>query len=97
MVEKLSNNDNIKRRDLDVILEVNKKAIEIEADLASQNEEIIGSLADIKKSQESQEKMMEKLKDQAEETNKDLFKIQILFVTGLMSLLIQIIRIFVRK
>lgn len=96
MVEKLYN-ENVRRKDLDLILEVNKKAIEIETEVAEQNEEIISTLNDIKKMQGDHDKKIDKILTQAEETNRDLFKIQILFVTGLLSLVIQIIQIFVIK
>lgn len=96
MVEK-TYNDNVRKKDLELILEVNKKAIEIETEVAEQNEEIISSLTDIKKLQVDQDKKIDKILTQAEETNRDLFKIQILFVTGLLSLVIQIIQIFVIK
>lgn len=103
MVEK-SYNDNVRKKDLELILEVNKKAIEIEKEVAEQNEEIINILSEIKKFQNNQEKFqndqekkIEKILLKGEETNRDLFKIQILFVTGLLSLVIQIIQIFVIK
>lgn len=96
MVDKLYN-ENVRRKDLDLILEVNKKAIEIETEVAEQNEEIIATLNDIKKTQGDHDKKIDKILTQAEETNRDLFKIQILFVTGLLSLVIQIIQIFVIK
>jgi len=96
MVEKL-NNETVKKKDLELILEVNKKTIEIQSEVAEQNEEIIDSLRDIKKIQEDQDEKLDKIVKQAEETNRDLFKIQILFITGLLSLVIQIIQIFVIK
>ncbi len=96
MVDKLTN-ENVRKKDLELILEVNKKAIEIESEVAEQNEEIIEALNDIKKSQESQKEKIDKIVKQSEETNRDLFKIQILFVTGLLSLVIQIIQVFVVK
>lgn len=103
MVDKIIN-ENVKKKDLELILEVNKKAIEIQSEVAEQNEEIISSLSEIKKSQEDQEEKTEKLEEkidklikQSEETNKDLFKMQVLFVTGLLSLVIQIIQIFIKK
>lgn len=97
MVEKQLYNENVRKKDLELILEVNKKAIEIETEVAEQNEEIISTLSDIKKVQGDQDKKIDKILSQAEETNRDLFKIQILFVTGLLSLVIQIIQIFVIK
>lgn len=96
MVERV-NNENVKKRDLELILEVNKKAIEIQSEVVEQNEEIIDSLSEIKKTQSEHDEKIDKLVKQAEETNKDLFRIQVLFVTGLLSLAIQIIQIFIKK
>jgi hypothetical protein len=96
MVEKL-NSDNVKKKDLELILEVNKKAIEIETEVADQNEEIISALSDIKKLQIDQDKKIDKIIEKSDETNKDLFRIQVLFITGLLSLVIQIIQIFAKK
>lgn len=97
-------NENIKKKDMELILEVNKKAIEIETEVAEQNEEIIASLSDLKKSQEAQDKKLEEqdkkideLLDEAEQHHKDLFKIQVLFVTGLISLVIQVIQMLAKK
>ena len=96
MVEKL-NNENVRKKDLDLILEVNRKAIEIETEIAEQNEEIISSLSDIKKTQDDQDKKIDKLVEKTEDINKDLFRIQVLFVTGLLSLVIQIVQIFFKR
>lgn len=96
MVEKL-NNENVKKKDLELILEVNKKTIEIQSEVAEQNEEIIDALNDIQKTQETQDEKLNKLVKQSEETNRDLFKIQILFITGLLSLVVQVIQIFIKK
>lgn len=96
MVDKL-NSENVRKKDLELILEVNKKAIEIETEVADQNEEIISQLADIKKAQSEHEKKLDKIVEQSDETNKDLFKIQVLFITGLLSLVIQVLQIFLKK
>lgn len=96
MVEKL-NNENVRKKDLDLILEVNRKAIEIETEIAEQNEEIISTLSDIKKTQDDQDKKIDKLVEKTEDINKDLFRIQVLFVTGLLSLVIQIVQIFFKR
>lgn len=76
-------NEQLKKRDLEVFLELNKKAIEIETEVADQNEEIILKL--------------DKVIKQVEDTNKDIFKIQVLFITGILSLIIQIIQMFIKK
>jgi hypothetical protein len=106
MVDKQS--DTLKRKDLDLILEVNKKAIEIETEVAEQNEEIIDSLDKIKDSHtdldkkldnrlDSQDEKLDKLIKQTDDTNKDLFRMQVLFVTGLITLVAQIVEIFLKK
>lgn len=104
-------NDQINKKDLEVFLEVNKKAIEIEAEVVEQNEEIISLLNankiqqdvldsrfdDVETQISGVDVKIDKIIKQAEEISKDLFKIQVLFVTGLLSLVIQIIQIFVKK
>jgi hypothetical protein len=89
--------DQFNKRDLEIILEVNRKAVEIETAVADQNEEIIGLLNDSRDNQETMEEKLDKLINQSEETSKDLFKIQVFFVTGLLALVAQIIQIFVKK
>lgn len=102
--KQINEQNNVNKKDLELILEVNKKAIEIQTDVASQNEEIIELLngsktiftSVIEKQTKSDEKI-DKIIKQVDELNKDIFKIQVLFVTGLLSLVIQIIQIFVKK
>lgn len=89
--------DQVNKKDLDIILEVNRKAVEIETAVADQNEEIIGLLNDSQDSQEKIEEKLDELLEHAKDTSKDLFKIQVLFVTGLLALVAQIIQIFLRK
>lgn len=89
--------DQFNKKDLEIILEVNKKAIEIETAVTDQNEEIIGLLNDCKDSQEKMDEKLDKLVKQSEETSKDIFKMQVLFITGLLALVAQIIQIFIKK
>ena len=89
--------EQLSKKDLELILEVNKKAVEIETAVAEQNEEIIALLTDSKARQEQMDEKLDKLIKQSEETSRDLFKIQVLFVSGLISLVIQVIQIFVKK
>lgn len=90
-------NEHLQKKDLELILEVNKKAVEIETEVAEQNEEIISLLTEGKERQEIMDAKLDKLIKQSEETNRDIFKVQVLFITGLLSLVIQIIQIFVKK
>lgn len=97
-------NDQLNKKDLEVFLEVNKKAIEIETEVVGQNEEIIASLDSNKESHKEINGKLDKLMKQAEdltknmtELNKEIFKMQVLFVTGLLGIVAQIIQIFLKK
>lgn len=96
MAEK-SINESLNKKDLDLILEVNKKAIEIETAVADQNEEILSLLSKIKEMQEKSDDKIESISSKSEEITKDIFKLQVLFISGLLSLIVQIIQIFLRK
>ena len=90
-------NENLSKRDLEIILEVNKKAIEIETNVADQNEEIISTLSVLKEKQKEGNDKKDKIIKQNDDLSKDIFKLQVLFVTGLISLVIQIIQIFLKR
>jgi len=87
-------NEHLNKKDLELILEVNKKAIEIETAVVDQNEEVLDLLGKMKDKQDKGDEKLDKLIKQSDEINKDLFKIQVLFLTGLLSLVVQIIQIF---
>ncbi len=89
--------ERVNKKDLEIILEVNRKAVEIETAVADQNEEIIDLLNSNKSAQEKIEEKVDKILKQSEETSKDIFKMQVLFITGLMALVAQIIQIFLKK
>jgi hypothetical protein len=89
--------DQVNRRDLDIILEVNKKAVEIETEVAGQNEEIIALLNNTRSNQEAMDIKIDKLLEKSEKQSRDLFKIQVLFITGLLTLVAQIVQIFLKK
>lgn len=94
MTDKNSNvDDRLNKKDLEIILEVNKKAIEIETEVVEQNENIIETLDKLSEGQDSAKEKIDKIIKQNEEINKDLFKIQVLFLTGLLSLVMQVIQL----
>ncbi len=72
--------ENLNKKDLEIILEVNRKAIEIETEVADQNEEIIS--------------LLNYNKEKIDKMEKDIFKIQVLFITGILGLIIQLIQLF---
>lgn len=93
------------KKDLEIILEVNKKAVEIETTVADQNEEIISLLADNKSLNERMDKKLDdlierkitKLLEKSEETSKDLFKIRVLYIAAILTIVGQIVEIFLKK
>lgn len=89
--------ERVNKKDLEIILEVNRKAVEIETAVADQNEEIIDLLNSCKNTQEHIDEKVDKILKQSEETSKDIFKMQVLFITGLLALVAQIIQIFLKK
>jgi hypothetical protein len=110
MVEK-SDGDNVRKQDLELILEVNKKAVELQTEVVEQHEEIMDSLDKIKTNQntqdnrfnkqseqlDSQDDKLDKLVEMGGTIDKTLFRIQVLFVTGALALIAQIIEIFLKK
>ena len=98
-------NQNINKKDLDLILEVNKKAIEIEMEVASQNEEIIELLNNTESSNKKIEEIvskivveeLKKITKSNEDLSKEFFKMQVLYITGLLTLIIQVVQIFMKK
>ena len=112
MVDKNENTNKevISKKDLDLILQVNKKAVEIKSYVAEQNEEIILLLNDNKEKQiEFEEKIsklskidsleikIDALNKQAHEISRDLFKIQVLFVSGVLGFAFQVFQFFTSK
>lgn len=102
--DKPYSNDNVSKQDLELILSVNKKTIEVQLLVSEQNETIIDGLKKLENIEENVEKLtidtkdnLEKLTDKIEEINRDLFKIQILFLTGIIGIVTQIISFFLKK
>lgn len=89
--------EHVNKKDLELILEVNRKSIEIETEMVNQNEEVLSLLLENKKSQEKNNDKIDKIIKQIEEMNKDIFKIQALFVTGIISLIVQFVSIFIKN
>lgn len=102
MAEKI--NEHLNKRDLELILEVNRKSIEIETGVADQYEDILVNLSEGKLAQKictdqlsDVNDKLDKVIKQCEDINRDIFKIQVLFLTGLFSLIIQVVQLLYRK
>lgn len=90
-------NESLNKKDLELILEVNKKAIQIESDVADQHEEILDYLSTSKDSHDKMHEKLDKTVKQVEETAKEVFQMKVLFIVGLLNLVVQIIQIFLKK
>jgi hypothetical protein len=93
----MAETEQLRKKDLELFLEVNKKAIEIDTEVAGQNEEIISLLNDNASAQNNIDAKVEQLNKKIDDISKDLFKIQVLFITGILSLLIQIVQMIIKK
>jgi hypothetical protein len=93
------------RRDLEIILEANRKAVEIETAVADRNEEIIDLLTSNKLLTEQMDSKLDKLVEQKinklleknEEISKDLFQIRVLYIAAILTIVAQIVEIFLKK
>lgn len=116
MADKIVNiNEHLNKKDLELILEVNKKAIEVETEVAEQNEEILEYLfsskdahakfsdkidKNIKQTEDLTKKHDDANKEvikKIDEINKEIFKMQVLFIVGIINLVVQIIQLFLKK
>lgn len=104
MADRSSNSNLILKKDLELVFEVNKKAIEIHSEVAGQNEELISQIestnSEVKINSKKNNEILNKLEIHSKclnELQKDIFKLQVLFVSGLLSLVIQIIQIFIKS
>src|ERR1700722_5116443 len=101
--------DQINRKDLQVILEVNRKAVEIETVVAEKNEEIIAQLEKARETQldqdikinkmitANQEVKLDKILTMSEEISRSLFRFQVLWITGILGIIAQVISMFFFK
>jgi len=85
--------EQLTKNDINSILEVNRKLIEVELESAEQNEQILENLKSTKEKVLKIEEKVDKILKISEDMNKDIFKIQVLFVTGLLSVIIQIVNL----
>lgn len=83
--------DIVQRGDIDTIIEVNNKAIELYSEIADQYEEIISGQSKLLLSQTKIDEDIKSIKKDMDELNKSQFKIILLLSTGIVSLIIQLV------
>lgn len=104
----MANNKQLDKDDIDLLLEVNKKAIELQTEISNQYEEIIDALEEMddetSQNKDNIEKIIEvnkNLRDDFDKLSKDIkeikdsmFKTGVLISAGIVSIIIQIVEIF---
>lgn len=89
--------DRISKHDIDVIMEVNKRSIQVQTEVMAQNEDIADELSDIKKSQICQDKKIDKLVKNSEDFSKELFQMKTLLLTSFVNIILQVISFLIKK
>jgi len=91
MENKFKPSDTLQRADIDTIIQVNNKAIELQTEISDQYEEIISTV-------ESMSHTNHKILDEVREMNKEIkeinklqFKIMLALGSGFVSLIIQVL------
>jgi len=88
---------NLDEKDIEKILAVTAKSIEIQNHVASQYEDIKKNTSESVSSYKKIEEKIAIIEKKVEEISREIFQLKVLFATGMLSLVIQIIQIFVKK
>lgn len=98
------NNARVSRHHIDNMMTATQKAIELKSEMITQNKLIISTQENIKYKIESIIHETTKITDyckkmekEMEQTAKDLWKFQILAISGFIAIILQIISIFLKK
>lgn len=89
-MEKRSKDEFLQKSDVETIIEVNKKAIELQTETSDQYEEMIDHAHEMKKLQEKNSEDIAEIKKEVKDINKTQFKILLLLSSGIISLIVQI-------
>lgn len=92
----------ISKNDITQIIEVNKKAIELQSEVSTQNENVLEALEKLDKNIDKSnpsifliEKAIDKVDKNVEDIKNSLFKINVLLGSGILALILNIIQFLV--
>lgn len=93
MVERKKDSEDgaLQKSDIETIIKVNSKAIELQGEVSDQYEEIVSSLSDIKDKQEEIDEKLVEINKEIKDIGKTQFKILLLISSGIISVIVQII------
>jgi chromosome segregation ATPase len=81
----------LQKSDIETIIKVNSKAIELQGEVSDQYEEVISSLSEIKNKQEDIDDRIIEINKEIKDIGKTQFKILLLISSGIISVIIQVI------
>lgn len=87
----------LSKNDLTIILETNKKAIELQTSTASQNEDVLEQLEDITDTLEKSLTKLDLLDKKIESIDKALYRLQIVLIVGILPIIFEIIKFAIGK
>lgn len=88
--------ETLQKADIDTILSVNKKAIELYTENSEQNEEIIEYLSSIKGDTKTLVEKQKEMADEIKTIEKAQFKLLVLLGSGVVSLVLQLIQLLAK-
>lgn len=87
----------LQKSDLDTIIEVNNKAIELQTETSEQYEEMISLTTTLSNNQEKIDDKIKNIETEIKDINKTLLKIMLIVGTGIISLIAQLISLLFRR
>lgn len=87
----------ISKSEISTILDVNRKAIELHTEVSGQYEEIVDELESNKNKLTKIEDEIKSISKNIEKIDRDLFKISVFMSSGIITLILTIIQMFIKK
>lgn len=87
----------ISKSEIETILDVNRKAIELHTEVSNQYEEIVDGLENNSNKLTKIEDELKSISKNIEKIDRDLFKISVLMSSGIITLILTIIQMFIKK
>jgi hypothetical protein len=84
--------EQLQKKDLDILTEIHRRSIEISVEVAEQNSEMLNSLSNIKDSNGHLDTKIDKLVKLSEDIDRTLFRLGVVMATGVIGIVVQIIQ-----
>lgn len=87
-------NRNLQKSDIETIIQVNNKAIELQNEISDQYEDILSTMTRISMRQDNIERDIVEIRKESKEIAKTQFKVLVILSSGIVSLIFQIFNMF---